>query len=564
MSSVPPFLIFLVGAALIPLTWGRLRQAVMLAVPILGGLNLLYLGEGGSWAIGLFDYGLELVRVDRLSLLFGGVFHLATLLAVIFALHVRDATQQTAALLYAGSTIGAVFAGDLVTLFVFWEMTVVTSVFLILARATPRAQAAAMRYLLVQVTAGVILLAGILSHIRATGDVTFGAIELDGLGSWLILLGFGFKAAFPLLHSWLTDAYPEATPTGTVFLSVFSTKMAIYALARGFTGTELLVYIGAVMTVFPVLYAIVEDDLRRLLSYSLIVQLGFMVCGIGVGSELALDGATAHAVTHILYKALLFMTMGAVLHQAGTVKASELGGLARSMPFTAGCCIIGAASISAAPLFSGFVSKALILTATAEAGYDMSWLMLLFASACALLYVGIRVPFLAFFGRDSGRRVPEAPLNMRIAMGLGAVLCVAIGVYPTGLYDLLPYEVHYHLYSAGHVLASLQMLGVSALAFAVLWLAGWYPLPGAGITLDAEWIYRRVLPWTAREFVALFAPLDRAVRRVALRVVRRFVVYIWRHHGPQGILAATLPAGNMVMWTLAVLAVVLVWVLYFL
>ena len=114
------------------------------------------------------------------------------------------------------------------------------------------------------------------------------------------------------------DAYPEATVTGTVFLSAFTTKVAVYALARGYAGTEILITIGAVMTFFPIFFAVIENDLRRVLAYSMNNQLGFMVVGIGIGTDLALNGAVAHAFADILFKGLLFMSMGAVLYRVGT------------------------------------------------------------------------------------------------------------------------------------------------------------------------------------------------------------------------------------------------------
>ena len=235
--------------------------------------------------------GLSLVtlRVDSLSLLFGYIFLIAAFLGGLYALHVRDTAQHSAGLIYAGSALGAVFAGDLVTLFFFWEGIAVASVFLIWASRTESAYRAGMRYIVIQVGSGVLLLAGILIHYKHTGSLSFGAIGLASPGGLLILLAFGIKCAFPLLHNWLPDAYPEATVSGTVLLSSFTTKVAVYALARGFAGTEILVPIGAAMTAFPIFYAVIENDLRRVLAYSLNNQLGFMVVGIGIGTELALE-----------------------------------------------------------------------------------------------------------------------------------------------------------------------------------------------------------------------------------------------------------------------------------
>ncbi len=466
-------------------------------------------------------------------------------------------------MLYAGSALGAVFAGDMITLFIFWELMAVSSVFLVLARQTEPARRAAMRYLVIQVLSGVILMAGVLIRLHVTGDIAFGAIKLGdphtlgGFASWLILLAFGIKAGFPLLHNWLTDAYPEATPTGTVFLSVFTTKVAVYALARSFVGTELLVYVGVIMTMFPIFFAVIENDLRRVLSYSMINQIGFMVCGIGLGTELAVNGAVSHAFNDVIFKALLFMSMGALLHRTGKVSCTELGGLYKSMPKTAVFCIVGAASISALPLFSGFVSKSMVMAAALEQGYPVVWLGLLFASVGVLEHAGIKIPFFGFFGHDSGIRCKEAPWNMLLAMGAAAAICIFNGSYPWVLYGALPFPVEYAPYTVPHVVTQIQLLAFATLAFLLLKLSGVYPPELPGVNIDAEWSYRWLLPRAVRKLVAAFAPIDRAVRRAFLGVVGGVVNGVVRHAGPDGALARTLHAGDMVLWAIVLLAVYL-------
>ena len=557
-TGLHPFTVFLIGAVLAALTTGRVRAVVLLATPAIGLANLA-LGETGTTAtLRIFDYTLTYLRVDRLSLLFGYLFHIAAFIGMVFALHVKDRMQHVAALLYIGSAIGAVFAGDLITLFVFWELAAVTSVFLIWARRTPASLGAGQRYLIIQVVSGVLLLAGAVMHVHATGSLAFDYIGLDGPASWLIFLAFGIKCAFPMLHNWLTDAYPEATPTGTVFLSAFTTKLAVYALARAYPGAEPLVYIGAAMTVFPIFYAVIENDLRRVLCYSMINQLGFMVCGIGIGTALAINGAVSHAFNDVIFKGLLFMTMGSVLHMTGRMNGSDLGGLYKSMPVTTTLCIIGAASISAFPLFSGFVSKSMVMVAALEEGYDWVWLALLFASAGVFHHAGIKIPFFAFFAHDSGIRTREAPANMLIAMTLAAVICVFNGSYPWVLYSLLPFPVDYMPYTWAHVLSQSQLLFFSALAFCMLKLTGLYPPELPGLNIDAEWSYRRLLPRAASAFVRTFGPLDQALRRLCLSAVDRVIAGVFRHHGPEGALARSVQAGNMVFWMIVLLGAYLV------
>jgi multicomponent Na+:H+ antiporter subunit D len=449
--------------------------------------------------------------------------------------------------------MGAVFAGDLITLFIFWELLAISSVFLVWARRSERAVRTGMRYLIIQVSSGLLLLAGALVHYYQTGSLAFDFIGLEGAGGWLILLAFGIKCAFPLLHTWLVDAYPEATVTGTVFLSVFTTKAAVYALARGFPGTELLVYIGVVMTCFPIFYAVLENDLRRVLAYSLINQLGFMVCGIGIGTALALNGAVAHAFSHILYKALLFMSMGAVLYRAGTIKATDLGGLYKSMPKTTILCIIGACSISAFPLFSGFVSKSMVMAAMIKEGYDYLWLMLLFASAGVFHHAGIKVPYFAFFAHDSGIRTREAPLNMLIAMSIAAVLCIFIGTQPQYLYALLPWKVEYWPYDITHVLAQSQLLFFAALAFVWLNKLGIYPPEMRAINLDTDWLYRKFMPEVIYTIYHSSCGVCKTVSQAFLGTLNEAINTIISSRLVRFNLAASWPTGSMVFWIAIIL-----------
>ncbi len=558
IGEFSPGLILILGALIIPLLKPVLRGPFTLLLPVIAFVYLLTLPHGELGQIRLFDLPLVTLRVDRLSLLFGYIFLLAALLGGIYALKERDLVQQVAAPIYAGSAVGAIFAGDLVTLFIFWEMLAVASVFLIWARRTDAAYGAGNRYLLLQIGSGVLLLAGLLLHYRDTGSLAFTALGLTSPGTLLIFIAFGIKCAFPLLHTWLPDAYPEATVSGTVYLSSFTTKVAVYALARGYAGTEILIPIGATMTAFPIFYAVIENDLRRVLAYSLNNQLGFMVCGIGLGTELAINGAVAHAFADILFKGLLFMSMGAVLFRVGTIKGSELGGLYKSMPWTTGFCIVGAASISAFPLFSGFVTKSMVIAAAMEKDYFWTWLVLLFASAGVFHHAGIKIPYFAFFAHDSGKRCAEAPWNMLVAMAVTATLCIAIGSFPSLLYSLLPYPVDYVPYSLDHVVGQTQLLFLSALAFTVLMRTGIYPPELRSINLDFDWFYRRLGYRTARWVYAVSARTYDRVMGAVTTAALHIGSTLYRHHGPQGVLAASWPTGSMAFWVAVILAAFLI------
>ncbi|GAB3373915.1 Na(+)/H(+) antiporter subunit D [Spongiibacter taiwanensis] len=557
ITDLPPFLLFYLGGLLAALSRGKLRAGLMLATIALSALNLWMLPDGFSVQAELMGMALEPVRLDNLNFLFGYLFHIAALIGVIYSLHVKDTLQQSASMFYAGSALGAVFAGDLLTLFVFWEMLALTSVFLVWARRSEQAYSSGMRYLVIQVISGLLLLAGILLHYQKNGSLAFNFIGLEGLSAWLIFIGFGVKCAFPALHTWLTDAYPESTPSGTVFLSAFTTKVAIYAMARAFPGTELLVYIGASMACFPIFYAVIENDLRRVLAYSLINQLGFMIVGIGIGTELAINGAVAHAFNDVIFKGLLFMSMGAVLYRTGRINGSELGGLYKSMPKTTILCIVGAASISAFPLFSGFVSKSMIMSAALKEHFNVVWLLLLFASAGVFHHAGIKIPYFAFFAHDSGIRCKEAPTNMLIAMGIAATLCIGIGCFPELLYRNLPFATDYSAYDVTHVLTQTQLLFFSALAFVWLNLKGMYPPELPSTNLDADWFYRRPIPRLVGGITAAFWAVDGAMRRTVMSVLTTFEGRLAKLNQDNGLLSRGISTSAMVAWMCVLLAAML-------
>jgi multicomponent Na+:H+ antiporter subunit D len=558
MSNLHPFLPFLIAAILAVFTRGWLRSVIMLAAPIFGGYQVMQAIPGTLVHLQVLDLELTIYRVDELSLLFGYLFHLGAFICILFALHLKDTLQHVAGLLYAGSAIGAVFAGDLFTLFVFWELLGLTSAFLIWASRDERSFHAGLRYLLFQVLSGVLLLGGALWIWFSTGDITFNEIGLDSGASWLIFMAFGIKCGFPLLHNWITDSYPTSTPTGTVFLCAFTTKAAIYAMARGFPGTEILIYIGVFMACYPIFFAVIENDLRKVLAYSMINQLGFMVVGIGIGSALALNGAVGHAFNDVLFKGLLFMSMGAVLYVTGRTKASDLGGLYRSMPITTTLCIIGALTISAFPLFSSFVSKSMVMSALLEEGYWGVWIAMLFASAGVLEHAGIKIPYFAFFAHDAGIKAKEPPVNMLLAMGIAAILCVAIGVYPTMLYSILPYDAPYSPYDMTHVLTQMQLLAFAILGVVFLHRSGRYPAEIPSVNLDAEWFYRRMFPAIFRGIKVVISVLAGLISQAISYTLDLFLDKLSRHHGPSGILARTWPTGSMVLWVMVLLGLYMI------
>ncbi len=566
MNEIPPGVILILGPLLAILLPDRARRVAWVALPLLSWLQLtLAFAPGAVTTWEAFGLTWVPIRVDRLSLAFGHVFHLAATLSAIYAWDRRDSLSAAMAAAYAGSAIAAVFAGDLLSLFVFWELTAVTSVFLVWQGRTAGSYRAGMRYLIVQVGSGVLLLSGAVFRLQQTGDLAFGAVDQVGVfvsafpqaAAWLIVLAFGIKAAFPLLHAWLPDAYPEASPSGTVYLSAFTTKLAVYALLRGFAGWEPLLAIGCVMALVPLVYAWLEDDVRRSLAYCLNNQLGFMVVAAGVGGELAVNGATAHAVAHILYKGLLFMATGAVLSRTGTARASQLGGLARAMPWTFAAYLVGAAAISM-PLFSGFVTKSLSLSAVAQAHHQAAWVSLLVATAGVFFVCGLRIPYDVFLGDPQSNRVGgEAAWSMRLAMILASACCLLIGLAPGWLYARLPYAVDYHAYTVPHVVEQLQILALAGLVFAALLRFGVYRRSTPGVLLDVDWLYRRLLPRTVQTVQRSWQPwklwLDQR-RAVATGFLWDQLTAWLSDDGRRGRFAAT---GQMAMWAALMLVVYL-------
>jgi multicomponent Na+:H+ antiporter subunit D len=524
---VHPTALFFVAAAALPFLKGKAKQAALLGAPLLSFLLLLIAKEGNHGVLPMMGQELIFGRVDKLSLVFGYVFCIAAFIGMVYSLHVKSDREHMAALIYAGSSLGVVFSGDLMTLFLFWEFMAFSSALLVFFRG-PDSSAAGMRYLLVHIFGGVVLLIGIFIYAGGGGGIAFNKLPHSGIGPMLILLGFIINAAVPPFHAWLPDAYPESTITGIVFMSAFTTKTAVYVLVRGFPGTEILVFLGVTMALYGVVYAVLENDIRRLLAYHIISQVGYMVAGVGMGTELALNGAVSHAYAHILYKGLLMMGMSSVLLMTGKKNLTDLGGLYKTMPITFILYMVGGFAISAFPLFSGFVSKSMVVSAAAEAHRPAVTLLLTMASAGTFLHTGLKLPYYVFFGRDAGIVAKDPPHNMIIGMGLAAFMCILLGVAPGVLYRSLPFPVEYHPYTGDHVVGALLMLLFTALGFFML-LKKLDPEPT--ISVDTDWLYRKgigVFLWLANHPLARYEQtITEAYQYILIEPTKRFSQIAW-------------------------------------
>ncbi len=554
INAFPPGLLLILGALLLPLLRGRVREAVTLLLPLAVLAYVWSLPEGVLLRFDYLGLDVEPLEIDSLSRLFATIFAIMAAAGALYSIRQSRFLEIVAGYVYGGGAIGVAFAGDLITVFVFWEIMALASTMVLWAVGSENAWKASFRYFMIHLLGGVVLMAGIVAHVQAGNGVDFVAMKPESLGTWLILIGFLVNAAGPPLSAWLADAYPEASPGGMVFLSAFTTKTAVYVLIRGFPGAEILVFIGLYMVFYGIIYALLENDLRRILAYSIVNQVGFMVTGIGIGTEMALNGAAAHAFTHIIYKALLLMSAGSVLHMTGKRKCTELGGLFQSMPLTAICGIIGALAISSFPLTSGFISKSMISQAAIDGQMATVWFLLAAASAGVFLHAGIKFPWFVFFQKDSGLRPKDPPLNMRWAMILFAFLCIAIGVFPGPLYAMLPYPVDYVPYTGPHVINMLQLLLFAGAAFFVC-----LPMMKRTLTisLDFDWFYRKFLRIVGREFTYRgVSAYGAAWTRLELRL-ERFVTRVFKHHGPEGAMARTWPTGSTALWVAILLAVYL-------
>jgi len=494
-----PASVFVAAAVLAPLLKKtKLIRLVFPAVPLVA-LALIYAlpNPGVFGQVSWLGFDLIFGRLDKLSFVFLHVFLIMAFIGAIYGLKVRQAGQKAAGFLYVAGALGTTLAGDYLTVFVFWELMAFSSVFLIWYSPRPRAQLAGFRYLLIHTFGGLLLLGGIMLRYQATGDLGFERLDPSaaGLAEYLIMAGFILNAAVPPLHAWLADAYPEATVSGAVFMCAFTTKTAVYVLARAFPGFGTLTILGAVMTLYGVFYAVIENDARRILAYHIISQVGYMVCAVGIGTKLAINGACAHAYAHILYKALLFMGAGAVLQMTGRSKLNELGGLYRYMPWAFFFTCIGGISISGFPLTSGFISKSMIIAAAGENHQPVIMLMLTLAAVGTFLSVGIKLPYFIWFSKEKeyGQDVKEAGWHMNLAMAIAGFFCIFLGTGPgyKALYALLPYATDYHPYTAYHLSETLQLLCFTGLGFYLLRKRA---TPKDKVALDIDWFYRKGTP----------------------------------------------------------------------
>lgn len=520
-NCLHPGLIMIAMGLLVMALPERLRRPAYIAAPILALACSLQLNETSEMVYRISSkLSIDMISFDRLSLIFMTAFCIVSLIAAIYSAGSNNRFEMGFALMYAGSNMGVVLSGDVLSLIIFWELSAIASCYVVYARRTRKSTRAAFRYILVHGFGGNMLLVGIISYIAKYGMDITNITGAQDFTFWMIFIGVAVNAAVPPLNSWMPDSYPESTIGGTIYLASFTTKSAIYVMIRFFAGTEWLVYVGAFMAIYGILMALLENDLRRLFCYHIISQLGYIVASLAMGPGYGIDGAAAHTFNNIMYKGTLLMCAGAVLYATGRRKISELGGLGRQMPLTAVCFLIASFAISGMPFLNGFASKALVMHAVSEGGYELVSFLLTTASVGTWMSIALKINYFVFFGKPvSGKPFPaeelkSVPVNMKIGMVLGAAACTVTGVMPKLVYNLTPSMTDGHPFTVEHIVEYLVLFAGGTVIF-FLFISKMKVHDQ--LSLDFDWFYRvaldRFILWISTSIHKLFIFFDKVVLR---------------------------------------------------
>lgn len=492
-SFHPGLLMILIGALILVLP-DRFKKPCSIVAAVSGILGLFTLNSSSHLVYQITsDIKLQMIHIDRLSMIFVIIFSIIMVINSIYSFDIQDKWEKGVSVIYGGSIIAATLAGDIITMIVFWEVAAFSAAYLIYARHTRRSSRSALRYLLMHAFGGNMLLVGFLLHAAQTNSL--GIPKFTVLGSsaafWFVLVGVGVNALVPPFSSWISDSYPESTIAGTVYMCGYTTKLGIYAMIRIFAGTQALVYVGVFMALYGVLMALLENDLRRLFSYHIMSQLGYMVAALAIGGAWGIDGASSHAFNHILYKGVLMMCSGAVIMATGKRKITELGGLRKKMPITAWTFLIASLSIAGMPFLNGFASKSIIMHAVNLSGHETTALLLTVTSIGTWLSVVLKVNWFVFFGKARSEfEVKPIPMSMKIGMILGASGCIILGVYPSLLYRIMPYKISVNPFNISHIAEYIILFAGATLVF---WIFRVKMLPHDELSLDFDWFFRKPL-----------------------------------------------------------------------
>lgn len=492
LDNLHPGMIMMLFGMLIWVLPEFMRRFLSVLAPICAGIAFFLLNEDSRFTYHITNnLKVELIKVDRMTLAFMLVFVIISLIAAIYSLETQDRKESGMSAFYAGSIMGVVLAGDSIAFIVFWEISAFASTYLIFANKKRRSSKSAFRYIMMHGFGGNMLLVGIMMHIAKYGTEFVNISSARDISFWLVLIGVAVNAAIPPFNGWLSDSYPESTISGTLYMGSFTTKAAIYALIRFFAGTEFLIWVGAIMAVYAACMAIMENDIRRLLSYHIVSQLGMMVAALAVGSDIGIDGASAHAVTNIMFKGVLIMCAGAIIYATGKSKITELGGLWKKMPITSICFLIASLAIAGLPFSSGFASKALVTESLTEGGYTIPYLLVTAAGVGTLLSITLKINYFVFFGKtDKDIDVDEIPNSMSIAIALGTIVTLFLGIYPDALYNYTTHATVVNPFTIHHIVEYIAIFIGGTIPF-VLYIKKM--APHDEISLDFDYFYRKPL-----------------------------------------------------------------------
>ena len=529
--SITPGLIFILGSFFTFLVKKNLQKLVILSIPFLAAYNLFYTSSPST--IPFLTGSLDLMHTDTLSVLFGSLFIFVSIIAFIYGFNTAKHSEYIAALIYIGSAISVVFTKDYISLYIFWELMALSSVFLILLKGTNFSRKAGLRYIVVHLVGGLILLAGIILQIHQTDSILIAPLELTSVSTILIFIGVLVNAAAVPFSSWLTDAYPESTLMGGVILSSITTKTALYVLLRVFAGVDILIFIGAFMAVYGVFFGLIENNIRRCLAFSVINQLGFKLLAVGLGSPLAIAGACLHAVCGVIYNSVLWMTAGSIIERTGKENFSDLSALRSKMPVIFTYALIGVASISALPLTSGFVSKKLIVKAVEKANLVGPWIMLEIASFGVILFIACKFIYFAFIRTNPNVVISVKKINpfMSISTSVMAFLCIYLGLFPKSLYNVVPYSAELLASTPSYFSAiyikyfSNSLISVQKFLFTVSIFLIFinFKFINNKITLDFDWFYRRLLRYVTLFLISFIDFIYNFINKVTMSVIRVIV-----------------------------------------
>jgi len=456
LTTVPPWLVLTLAAAVVLATPRSVGHTVAAVATGFVFVQALMIPDGAHLDVLFLGFDVVLLNVDQFSAMMGLVVGFLATAAVIYAYSSEAPRWLTAfALTYVASTIGTIYAGDWLTVIFFWELMAVTSTLLVWQYGGDAVRAG-YRYAIFHGVGGTILLGAVVVHFANAGTFLFAETGIHASAAVLAAVGIGINCGFVFFHTWIPDTYPRPHIAASVFLSVFTTKTAVYVMYRAFPeGGWWLAYLGGFMAVYGVFFALLQYDPRRLLSYHIQAQVGYMLAGIGLATlggewgQFAVAGGFAHLFNNVLYKSLLFMVCGVVIYRTGSNYIKEMGGLWKVMPVAFLIYLVGAASITAVPGFNGYVSKGLVLDATEQIsgnypllfGYDLLWWLLMIGAVGTFMSF-IKLGYYIFFhgeAKPGHRGLADAKPLQTVGMSMAAVACVVLGVVYTAQLDLLPF-----------------------------------------------------------------------------------------------------------------------------